>query len=505
MKINVLEYLERTTKKFPDKVAVIDENESITYSQLLESSKKIGTALSKIITPGQPVAVFAEKSVKTLCVFFGIIQAGGFYVLINPDLPEYRITQVQSVLQAKYFVVTDPEKAPAAASFVGEENVLYANTLLDTKPSRSTLKAIRQQMTDTSPLYANFTSGSTGVPKGVLVSHRSVVDFIDVFTKEFGINDTDIIGNQAPFDFDVSVKDIYSAVKTGATLVVIPKRLFSAPTALLDFICDHKITTMTWAVSAICLISTLHGLDYKTPHTVKRILFSGEEMPLKHLKDWQAHLPNTEFVNLYGPTEITCNCTFHRVDPNKDYSTGIPIGRAFRNESVFLLDDNNQKIDECEKVGEICVKGTALALGYYRNHEQTAKAFCQNPLNDCYPERIYRTGDLAYISNEGEFVFSGRKDFQIKHMGHRIEIEEIERHLASVDGVERACVIFDKEKSRLYGFYIGTIDKKELHTKMREFLPVYMIPNTLVNTEEFPLTKNGKIDRPALLATKKKR
>ncbi len=505
MNINVLEFLEKTAKEFHEKIAVIDENESITYSALLENSKRIGSALAKIITPGQPVAVFAEKGVKTLSVFFGIAWAGGFYVLVNPDLPEYRIAQIQSVLNSKYFIVTDKEKSALAANFIDESNVLFADKLLKTPADEALLNDIRTQVTDTSPLYANFTSGSTGVPKGVLVSHRSVIDFIDAFTDEFGIDSTDVIGNQAPFDFDVSVKDIYSAISVGATLIIIPKRLFSSPTELLDFICEKEITTMIWAVSAICLISTFHGLDYKTPHTVKRVLFSGEEMPLKHLDDWMSHLPHAEFVNLYGPTEITCNCTFHRVDRTKDYANGIPIGKAFRNECVFLLDEQNNKIVSSETVGELCVKGTALALGYYRNPEQTAKAFCQNPLNDCYPETIYRTGDLAYISKTGEFVFGGRKDFQIKHMGHRIELEEVERHLSAVDGVERACVVFDKEKSRLYGFYIGEIDKKELHIKMRDVLPVFMIPNSLVNVESFPITKNGKTDRAALLTLKKRR
>ncbi len=504
MKTNVLELLEKTAAAYPDKIAVVDENCSLTYSQLLEESRKIGTALASRVESGKPVAVFAEKSVKTLCIFFGIVQAGGFYVLINPDLPDYRISQIQAVLQADYFV-SDKERFEAAESFAGKGNVIDSESLFSGTADLEVLRKIREKAVDTAPLYANFTSGSTGVPKGVLVCHRSVLDFIDVFTDEFSIDETDVIGNQAPFDFDVSVKDIYSAMKTGATLVIIPKKLFSAPTALLDFICEHKITTMIWAVSAICLISSFHGLDYKTPETIKKVLFSGEEMPLKHLADWQKHLPDTQFVNLYGPTEITCNCTFHKIENGRDYSAGIPIGRAFKNEDVFLLDENNKKITEKGIVGEICVRGTALALGYYRNPEQTDAAFCQNPLNDCYPERIYRTGDLGQITDDGEFIFCGRKDFQIKHMGHRIELEEIERLISAVDGVERACVVYDKERSKLYGFYVGSIDKKELHAKMREFVPVYMIPGLLYPRESFPLTKNGKVDRKALLETRKQK
>lgn len=498
MERNVLEYLEQAEKRFSNKIAVIDEHSQMTFSELLDASKRIGSALAEKIKIGNPVAVLAEKSISTLCAFFGIVEAGGFYVLLNPELPQYRLEQIQSVLQAEY-IITDEEHKPLALSLASEEKILDISELIQTEANEQRLSLIRQSMIDTSPLYANFTSGSTGVPKGVLVSHRSVLDFISVFTDEFGIDETDIIGNQAPFDFDVSVKDIYSAMRTGATLVIIPKPLFSSPAKLVDYICDHNVTTMIWAVSAVCLISAFHGLDYRVPSSVKRILFSGEEMPLKHLENWMAHLPSAEFVNLYGPTEITCNCTFHRVSRDNDYSCGIPIGNAFQNERVFLLDEKNKLVTKCDTVGEICVSGTALALGYYNNPEQTSKAFCQNPLNSCYPERIYRTGDLAKYTQNGELIFCGRKDFQIKHMGHRIELEEIERAISEVDGVERLCAVYDSGCSKLYGFYVGEINKKDLRTRLRQYLPVYMIPNSFHQIEAFPITKNGKVDRKKLI------
>ena len=504
MERNVLEYLEQAEKRFSNKIAVIDEHSQMTFSELLDASKRIGSALAEKIKIGNPVAVLAEKSISTLCAFFGIVEAGGFYVLLNPELPQYRLEQIQSVLQAEY-IITDEEHKPLALSLASEEKILDISELIQTEANEQRLSLIRQSMIDTSPLYANFTSGSTGVPKGVLVSHRSVLDFISVFTDEFGIDETDIIGNQAPFDFDVSVKDIYSAMRTGATLVIIPKPLFSSPAKLVDYICDHNVTTMIWAVSAVCLISAFHGLDYRVPSSVKRILFSGEEMPLKHLENWMAHLPSAEFVNLYGPTEITCNCTFHRVSRDNDYSCGIPIGNAFQNERVFLLDEENKLVTKCDTVGEICVSGTALALGYYNNPEQTSKAFCQNPLNSCYPERIYRTGDLAKYTENGELIFCGRKDFQIKHMGHRIELEEIERAISEVNGVERLCAVYDSGCSKLYGFYVGEINKKDLRTRLRQYLPVYMIPNSFHQIEAFPITKNGKVDRKKLLDMREKK
>ena len=331
-----------------------------------------------------------------------------------------------------------------------------------------------------------------------MVCHRSVIDFIEHFTSLFSITQEDVIGNQAPFDFDVSVKDIYSAMKTGARLEIIPKPLFSQPAKLLDHLCDRNITTMIWAVSALCLVTTFHGLDYRVPETVNKVLFSGEAMPMKHLKQWMSHLPEARFINLYGPTEITCNCTWHEVERGREYPDGLPIGRSFPNERVFLLDEENHLVTAPGVHGEICVTGTALALGYYNNPTQTESRFVQNPLVTAYPQRMYRTGDLGWYNEEGELFFAGRKDFQIKYMGHRIELEEIERALSGVEGVERACCVFDEKKGRLTAYYVGEIEGKDIRHTLSATLPVFMLPGTYVKLPEMPLNKNGKIDRKSL-------
>lgn len=495
---NVLEYLESTANKYADKTAVICEDKSVSWSELLTNSKRIASAIADKDKHGAPVPVLMEKGIGTLTAFFAIAYAGCFYVLVNPQLPKSRIEQILSVLSSDV-IITDGHNKPLAEEIAGDSEILLVENLIGSDINQALLDEIRDASLDLDPLYANFTSGSTGVPKGVLVSHRSVIDFIDIFDDTFSITENDIIANQAPFDFDVSVKDIYSSIRTGATLVLVPKELFSAPTDLLDYLCKNKITTMVWAVSALCLITTFHALDYKVPDTVNKVLFSGEVMPMKHLKQWQEHLPNTMFVNLYGPTEVTCNCTYHIIDNSLEYEGGIPIGKPFKNREVLLLDEENRAVSEAGAVGEICVKASSLALGYYNNAEQTAKHFVQNPLNDKYIDIIYRTGDLAEYNEDGTLAFRGRKDFQIKHMGHRIEIEEIEKAMESIDEIERACCVFDEKKSKLYGFYIGGVDKKELHTRLKDTLPIFMIPGALRQVEEMPLTKNGKIDRRLLL------
>jgi len=495
---NVLVYLEQSAQMHPEKTAVLDPETRYTYAQLMQQSQRIGSALSAVGCIRKPVAVLMNKSSQALSALLGVVYAGGFYVFISPEQPVHRINQILEITSAVCLVTDQPEKV-AEVTYSGV--VLDYQTATAAEVDEAVLAAIRAQALDIDPLYCNFTSGSTGVPKGVVVCHRSVIDFISVFPELFGITERDVIGNQAPFDFDVSVKDIYSALKMGATLVVIPKKMFSVVTQLLDYLCDNHVTTLIWAVSALCLIVQFKGLTYKVPTSVNKILFSGEMMPVKYLHLWQSALPRATFVNLYGPTEITCNCTYYRVDRAFAPEEQLPIGRPFPNETVFLLDDNDQLVTEPGVSGELCVSGTALAMGYFNNPEQTHKAFVQNPLNKSYLELIYRTGDLAFYSANGELYFGGRKDFQIKYMGHRIELEEIETVLNSFSQVDRACCVFDTAKNRLIAFYCGTADPKELKKSLYDVLPEYMIPSLFRQMPELPLTPNGKINRKLLLET----
>jgi D-alanine--poly(phosphoribitol) ligase subunit 1 len=494
---NILEFLENSASRFPDKTAFADEHTSCTWQELRQTSRKIGSRLARSVRPRSPIPVLAEKSVSTVQLFMGIVSAGCFYVLLDPSQPPARLSRILSVLDANT-LITDAsgQKALENLAFTGQ--VLTWEALKDAEEDPKCLAAVRCQSLDVDPLYAIFTSGSTGTPKGVLVSHRSVIDFIGYFTDLFHITEQDVIGNQAPFDFDVSVKDIYSALKTGARMEIIPRRMFSIPTELLDHLCRREVTTAIWAVSALCIITTLNGFSYRIPDRLNKILFSGEVMPVKHLNAWRQALPDAVFVNLYGPTEITCNCTYYIVDRTFAPGETLPIGRAFPNEKVFLLDEENRAVTEPGKAGEICVSGTALSLGYYRDPEKTNAAFVQNPLNSRYLETIYRTGDLAHYGEDGLLYFESRKDFQIKHMGHRIELGEIEAALDSVDGVTRSCCLYLEEKGKIAAFYQGTADRKQIAASLGNFLPRYMFPNLYRQVDVFPMTKNGKIDRKEL-------
>ena len=494
---NVLKYLCASAERYPQRTAVLDDSKAYTYEAYYGLTRRIGSGLAAAAGQRQPGGGYMEKCADAVAVFMGAVWAGCFYSCLNTELPGARLQQIVSVLEPGV-IVTQQSLLDRARELFPRTRILTVESLSEERVDADLLDLRQARAIDTDVLYVNFTSGSTGVPKGIAVGNRSVMDFIDCFVPLFGIDCTDVIANQAPFDFDVSVKDIYSALHAGAALAVVPRRLFSAPTQLIDFLCDTGTTTMIWAVSALCLITGFHALDYRTPETVKRIIYSGEVMPLKALKEFRQHLPDVLYVNVYGPTEITCNCTYHILEKDRDYAEGVPIGVPFPNEDVFLLDEENRLVEDPDIEGEICVRGTALALGYYRNPEQNGAHFVQNPLNPNYPERIYRTGDLGKYNDRGELVFSGRKDFQIKYMGHRIELEEIERAMNAIDGVERACCLFDEKRSRLKGFYVGSIDKDALHGAMKKDMPAFMVPGILRQVEAMPLTKNGKIDRKKL-------
>lgn len=500
--MNITSYLENSAKKYPEKIAVISDKGKYTYSKLLSDSRKIGTALISKGFIKQSVALFMPKSYETLCCFMGIVYARSFYTILNPELPMYRLELVLETLEAKC-IITNKENYELAKEHFKNQEILLVEDIINTEIDIDKIVKVQNTALDIDPLYANFTSGSTGNPKGVLISNRSVIDFINVFVETFEFDNNDIVANQAPWDFDVSTKDIYTALSTGATLLIVPRELFSKPIELMDYLNEHKATVMIWAVSALCLITTFHAFDYKGLDSVKKVLFSGEVMPLKHLKQWLNALPQAVFVNLYGPTEITCNCTYHVIDRDRDYESGLPIGKSFRNEEVFLLDDNDKLVEDIDVAGEVCVRGTALGLGYFNAKEQTEKVFVQNPLNNKYIDMIYRTRDLAKYNEKGELVFAGRKDFQIKFQGHRIELEEIEKHINDIDGVNRCCCIFNEAKQRLLAYYISDLDKNVIVEKLKEKLPTYMVPSRLIKVDSFPLNKNGKIDRKALLEIKK--
>ena len=508
--INIIEMLEKSAEVYGDKTAYSDPYKEISFKDLLDMAKKTATQLAYIkgrdcLKPESAMTFYMEKSVDALIVMFAGMYLGDFYSFIDIRQTKNRAESIISVLDPEFIITDEINYSILNDLSLSDKNrkgiVLIEDLLKEAKNKKADeefLAGIRKYFYDKMPLYVNFTSGSTGVPKGVVVGHASVIEFINEFTSVFTITDEDVLANQAPFDFDVSVKDIYSGLKTGARVALIPREYFSNPSVLMDYLYDNRVTVLIWAVSAMCFVSIMNGLEYKTPETIKKVMFSGELMPVKQLNKWKKYLPDAMYVNLYGPTEITCNCTYHIIDREYEKDEIIPIGIPFRNEKVFLLDDEDKEIITHGIEGEICVSGSCLALGYYREPEKTSKVFVQNPLNNRFAETIYRTGDLGKYDDTGVLFYTSRKDFQIKHMGQRIELSDIDVSAMSVDGVSRACSIYDSKHKKIILFYTGDIDKENLSLCIKEKLPPFMLPSKTIKLEDFPLNKNGKIDRGIL-------
>ena len=482
----------------PEKNAFIDPDQSITFASLVNKARSIGSALLTYVPPKNVIGFYLDKSCEAITGFLGAVYAGCGYAQLNLRHPASRILSIVESLNAGV-VVTDRAHAEALSAIGIQDRILILEDLMCGPANLESLSRVRSSMIDLDPLYVNFTSGSTGSPKGVVVCHRNVIDFIPVFIETFGIQESDVLANQAPFDFDVSVKDIYSGLFTGSTVAIIPTPYFTQPVTLMDYLCENRVTILIWAVSALCFLTTMNALAYRVPDQIRMIMFSGETMPVKHLKKLQKYLPEATYINLYGPTEITCNCTYFVLNRSFEDYESIPIGIPFQNERVFLLDEKDQEVTSPGNVGELCVSGSSVALGYWRNPERTNAVFTQNPLNPNIFERIYRTGDLIRIEENGDWVYLSRKDFQVKHMGHRIELGEIETRLNAIDGIERALVSYLHDKGRILAFLCGTTSKETIIETLRVTLPDYMIPNLFCFVDQMPLTKNGKIDRAALM------
>ena len=494
--MTVIDYLESAEARFPEKTAFSDGEKAISYRELLDRSRRIATALIRRLScVNQPVMVLADRNVESVVSFLGVAMSRNFYVPVDVSQPPQRIRAILEQMRPVAVVTT----GQAEAAFGAPEGLpVYAYAdLAEEAEDAPLLSRLRRTCLDSDPLYAICTSGSTGIPKGVIKSHRSITSFIPVFAEIFHFSEADVFGNQAPFDFDVSAKDIYSTLYCGASAYIIPRVCFSMPKKLVEELDEKRVSTLIWSVSALCVAAGLNAFRHRVPGSIKRVLFSGEVMPVKMLNVWMRYYPDATFANLFGPTEVTGNSLYYIVDRKFQDTEKLPLGQAFPNGEVLFLNEKNEPIRPGE-TGEICIVSTSLALGYYRDPERTAAAFVQNPLNDRYPERMYRTGDLAELREDGQYYFVARKDFQIKHMGHRIELEEIEIHLNAVEGVTRASCLFDENRNKIVACYAGAPDRAEIVEELKKSLPKYMIPNVFLRMEALPLNKNGKIDRQEL-------
>ncbi len=494
---NILEWLEASANSFPDKTVYSNLDYSLTFSQVSDIAKSVGTAIIDSNLPEGPIAVIMGKEPKMIASYLGVAYSGRIYAPVDVTLPIKRLDSIFNNLCPSAVVTSEAlvEKVQGILAQVGKADVtvLTVEALEKTSANQAKLDEVREKMTELDPLYIIYTSGSSGIPKGVIASHRNVICYIRAYVKVMGITSEDVLGNQSPLDYIAAIRDIYVPLYKGASSFLTPKEFFMQPNKLFDALNNAGVTSIGWTSSSMTLLDTLHAFKNYSLKTVNKVCFSGSVMTKPVLEYWIANLPNAKFVNQYGPTEATASCTYYVVDEHTMDYESVPIGKPYDDYKIVLIDEEGKTPADGE-LGEICVAGPILALGYYKNLEKTNQDFIQNPLNDRYRELIYKTGDVGRLLPDGNIEFHGRKDRQIKHMGHRVELDEIEAAASTVDGVGENAVIYDDKNEVLVLYYVGEATVKELSAGLRGVIPGFMVPRKMINLEVLPKLPNSKID-----------
>ena len=505
MQCNVLEYFENGALVLaPKKGAIIDEGINYTFSEVEFHAKNYAALiLSHVDVLNTPIAVFLPKSAQTIFANLGIVYSGNCYANLDVKSPLERLKVILNNLGA-VLIITSNQFAPTllAIGVPAQQLLIVEQSISEiAKWDESVLRRRRGFIIDTDPLCIIHTSGSTGIPKGVALSHRSTIDFMDWAFEGLGLDGDAVIGSLSPFYFDIYTLELYLSLAKASTFVIIPEKLASFPIRLLEFLAEKSVSLIFWVPTIMVNIANQDLLGKLTLPAMRKVLFAGEVFPTKYLNYWRRHLTKAMFVNLYGPIEVTVDCTYFIVDRDMADDEKLPIGFPCRNSDVLIINTEGRLAD-LEEHGELCVRGTSLALGYWNNPERTAQSFVQNPLQSHYPEVIYRTGDTVYRNLRGEIMFVGRKDYQIKHLGYRIELGEIEHACLQIIGIKQACIVYVEEAKEIVLYFESDHDiaTSQIRRELLASLPKYMLPTICERVDHMPMNPNGKIDRMLLLS-----
>lgn len=488
--------MEETAKKYPDNIAVDEIGKLCTFEDLYKKSRAAASAILKMNIKKQNIAVMLPKGANAMCAFFAILYSGKTYVPLDYNDADTRLFTIIAAVDCD-LVITD-ENNISKFKDAGINAVLYSETEKCEIDDDAIYNAL-ETVCDLDSAYIMHTSGSTGVPKGVVVSHRAIIDFTNWAVKLMKLDETSVIGLQSPFHFDASVFDIYACIATGAKLALLPDVLVKFPAKIPEFIEEKKVTCIFWVPGILADIANSGALEKYEMPSLKMFTFVGEVMSTRQFNMWYNKNKNRTYINLYGPTEATVACTAYKIKKALQDSEPIPIGRAGANKRILIINEEGREANVGE-TGEICILGSCLAFGYYGRKEETNNVFVQNPANMAYREMMYKTGDFGYVSESGDIIFSGRRDSQVKIHGIRVELGDIENAACCIDGIEKASTVLKDEKITLFLQTQKSFNKRQFNLLLKEHVPKYMLPDAVVCLNQFPLNKNGKTDKKRLIS-----
>ena len=499
---HITQYLEATVAAHPDRVAVHDGDASITFEHLYERVLAVAASLSRRLggRTGLVVAAHLPKSLDAVVADLAILYSGNAYMNLDVKSPAQRLANILE--QTRPALIVAGAASPLPPEFGPAWEMPRELPAPDDKERRAVL-ALRDSCIDTDLLCIINTSGSTGTPKAVALNHHSFIDFTEVVCEAGLVREGEVVASLSPAVFDIFSFELCMLMARGATLALVPESCAAFPVRLLELMAALRVTFLFWVPTIMVNIANMDLLAHIPLPDLRMAWFAGEVFPTAKFNYWRARLPHVTFANFYGPIEITLDCLYHVVERDLRDDEPIPIGKPFRNTAILVLNDENKPVlpGQPGVEGELCVRGSSLAAGYYNNPEKTAAAFVQNPLNSAYPERIYRTGDVVAWNEHGELVFKGRKDTLIKHLGYRIELAEIE-HVAvnTLKIAPNCCALYDQARKRivLVCEAASPLSEKALRQKLGEVLPKYMVPSLSLSIPEMPRNRNGKIDRQFL-------
>ena len=493
---NVLEYLEDAVWKWPDRVGFADDREEVTYAALMDTARRIGTGVAACASLRQPVAVIVtDRSVRCIAAMLGVVYAGCPYAPLDAALPAERLQVIFEQLQPA--AILCDEATLAGVQQVGWNcPVLTYEQLITTEIDSEKLAYIRARVSTWDILSILFTSGSTGVPKGVAQSHHSYIAYTETNSERFGFTMDDVYANQSPFFYANSITDIYPPIKLGAKVYVMPTQCLSFPKVLVDTLREKKVTVLCMTPSSYVRAAGSGVMSEGCLPDMKYIILSGEAAHWQTLQVWLNAAPNAAVWNFYGSTELL-GVAVRRLERAYGDNEVIPVGLPYTGVEIQIVDEDDHELPWGEK-GEMLIANPWLFSGYYRDYARTDAAFIDDPLERGYRTRYYRTGDIGCIDEDGALTVLGRKDSQIKRAGYRMELGEVDAALHQIPGWKNGCVLYQKESGKLCCFWEGELTQKELQAALKKQLPRYTLPDTYIHLEEMPYTATMKIDREKL-------